>query len=203
MTLDEAIKRSKDTKHIIEQAISGVISRGSTKDLIVAAYLSLAMQHHSAIIVLIENQIPSSAAALARPILEACYRGNWVAVLADIEECEKINSIDYKWSQTWDIAKQVDEYLMEQNTLIPFKIFHTIYEKNAPALNGFTHGGIQQLSRQFSEDGTQITPTFRDTELVELLNSSNTHLAMTLLAFAFNEDKHELAQLAQTLITED
>lgn len=203
MTLDEAIIKAKDTKHIVEQAIGGITCGSSIKDKIVAAYLSLARQHHSSIIILIENKEPSSAAALARPILEACYRGNWVAVLADSEECDKINTIEYKWKQTWDIAKQVDEYLMKQNTLIPSKIFHSIYKQNAPILNGFTHGGIEQLSRQFSKDGTQIIPTFDDMELVELLNSSNTHLAMTMLAFAFNEDNHQLAQIAQKVIIEN
>ena len=63
-----------------------------------------------------------------------------------------------------------------------------------------THGGIEQIGRQFSEDGTEIKPTFSDPELLELLQSSNTHLAMTLLGFSYTSNNDKLSEIAQSLI---
>jgi hypothetical protein len=198
MILNEVLQKSIATKYTIEQSLSGIQTSTSTKDLIVASYLALAQQHHSSIVLLIKNNLHSSAAALARPLLEACYRGTWVQLIADDEECEKINTPEYDWNKkkTWQLAKEVDEVLND-------KVFHDIYERNIKALNGFTHGGLEQISRQINSEHKIIQPTFTDEELTELLISSNGQLAMTLLAFTVNINDTNLADIAKKLILEE
>lgn len=196
MTLVEALQKAKDTKQTIELSLSGIHTGTTTKDLIVASYLALAKQHHSSIIFLIENNLHSSAAALSRPLLEACYRGTWVQLVADDEECEKINTKEYKWKQTWQLAKGVDEVLKSGT-------FHNIYKNNSLSLHGFTHGGLEQISRQINSKHKIMQPTFTDGELIELLISSNGQLAMTLLSFAVNIDNTDLANIAKKLIMEE
>jgi hypothetical protein len=198
MTLNETLQKAKDTKQTIEQLLSGIKTGTMTKDLIVASYLALAKQHHSSIILLIENNLYSSAVALSRPLLEACYRGTWVELIADEDECENINTPEYDWNKrkTWQLAKEVDNVLDD-------KVFHSVYERNIKALNGFTHGGLEQISRQINNKSHIMQPTFKDEELIELLNSSNGHLAMTLLAFAVNINNTDLANISKKLILEE
>lgn len=193
MTLNDALQKAKDTKQTMEQSLSGIQTGTTTKDLIVASYLALAQQHHSSIVLLVENNLHSSASALARPLLEACYRGTWVQLIADDDECENINTDNYKWKVTWEIAKEVGEVLKTET-------FCNIYKNNSPSLHGFTHGGLEQISRQINNEHKIMQPTFTDEELTELLISSNGQLAMTLLAFAVNINNTNLSDIAKKLI---
>lgn len=198
MTLTEALQKAKNIKQTVELSLDGIQTGTTIKDLIVASYLALARQHHSSIILLIENNLQSSAAALSRSLLEACYRGTWVQLIASDDECDKINTPKYDWNKrkTWQLAKEVDDVLHD-------KVFHNIYERNIKTLNGFTHGGLEQISRQINSEYKIMQPTFTDEELIELLVSSNGQLTMTLLAFALNINNTDLANIAKNLIMEE
>ena len=196
MTLDEALQKAKDTKQSVLASLGGITSSSTIKDLIVVSYLALVKQHHASVILLIENNLHSSAVALSRPLLEACYRCLWVQLVADNDECEKIKTPDYDWKQTWKLAKEVDGALCGG-------VFHSICQRNIGVLNDFTHGGLEQISRQINYSTHIVEPTFSDEELIVLLVSSNAQLAMTLLAFALNINDKKLIEFAQKLLLEE
>lgn len=200
--LKKALLEAKDVGVEISKALSDVRVNDVLKEKILAGYLSLAMQHHNSIIVLVENDILSSAAALARPLLEACYRGHWFALVADDSIIDQFNEgVDiFRSKPTYLLAKEIDEYLETHNEEIDKGVFHAIYQNNSPILHGMTHGGMEQIGRQFSEDGTKIKPTFSDAELIELIQSSDTHLAMTLLSFSYTCNNSKLSEIAHSLI---
>lgn len=197
----DSIQEAKRIEESINEALAGVKTGKSTKDIIIAGYLSLAMQHHSSIILLIENNLSSSAAALGRPLLEACYRGTWFELVCDDEIAKKFNEGEYQLKLTYILAKEIDQYIEQDETNdVDTSIFHHIYEQNSSTLHGMTHGGMEQIGRQLSEDGETIISTFSDEALVELLISSNSLLAMTLLAFGKNIDDRTLISIARKLI---
>lgn len=193
--LDKAIAEAKKAEHTVGQALSGFTVNDILKEKIVAGYMSIAMYHHRSIILLIEQQLHSSASALARPLLEACYRGTWVSLIADDEISEKINSSTYTFKPTWEVAKEIDSVIGDE-------VFYTVFNLNKDVLNGMTHGGIELIARQFDKDGSAITSSFSDEELIELLQSSNSHLGMTLLGFSYNLKNDKLMALAKKLIIE-
>ena len=66
-----------------------------------------------------------------------------------------------------------------------------------------THGGIEQIGRQFDKDGDTIQTTFDNEALFALLNSSNVSLGMILLAFGDVEEDELLINLAHKIIKEE
>lgn len=188
-----ALQEAKQVEKSIEEALQSVQTGESTKDMIVAGYLSLAMQHHSSIILLIENNLPSSAVALKRPLVEATYRGTWFALIAKNKQAEDFNAGDFTLKKTYKLAKDIDREIKGDS-------FHYVYEQNSPILHAMTHGGIEQISRQFSKDAKLVIPTFEDEELIEIINASNMNLLMMLLAFGVNIDDSEIMLFARKLI---
>lgn len=196
-TISAALLEAKQVEESIGQALSDFTIGKSIKDKISAGYLSIAIQHHSSIINLVEKELPSSAAALLRPLLEACYRGIWFSWIANDNQANAFNKNDgsFELKQTYKLAKDIDRKIQSDT-------FHKIYEKNSTTLHGFTHGGIEQVTRQFSQDHMLVTPSFKEGELIEILVSSNANLAMALLAFAKNMDNQELEEIATKILLE-
>ncbi len=189
----DALEKAKGIKKSILENIMGVASGSKIKDMIVAGYLSLAIQHHSSIVLLIEKNLHSSAGALFRPLVEATYRGIWFALIASDKQIEDFNAKKLKLKRTHELAKDIDKK-------IEGKTFHYILKHNSPIMNGMTHGGIEQIWRQFSEKDRTIIPSFKDEELIELIHASSMNLSIMLLYFGMNIKNEELTSFARKLI---
>lgn len=187
--LEEAVK----VQTIIGSSVSEIEVDDNAKDLIVVGYLSLAIQHHSAIVQLIQSNLSSSASALYRPLIDAVYRGTWFALIATDTQCEQFSTGEFRLKQTYKLAKDIDR-VIESDT------FHSIYERNSTALHGYTHGGLEQIGRQFDKEKGIIISSFSDEELIELLQGANVNLAMMLLAFAYNRKSEALELNAKKII---
>ena len=59
---------------------------------------------------------------------------------------------------------------------------------------------MELLVRQFDVEGNSITSSFRDEDLIILLEVCNAQLAMTLLGFSSHIKNDELVALAHKLI---
>ncbi|MFW3346595.1 DUF6988 family protein [Aliarcobacter butzleri] len=196
-SLESVLNKSFEIGKKVSKSIEGITINDDTKDLMIAAYLSLNIQHHSAILKLIELKIPSSAAALFRSLTDAYYRMTWLSFLGTDIDVNEINTTDYNWLQTWKLADKIDQHLSQLHgeTITDS---HDILRNFSRACNGYTHGGIEQLARQF-KDGT-IEVNFEDDELIELVNGSNAFLSMTLLTFANHTNNSELRNLAEEIV---
>lgn len=189
------IKKSKKYETLIFKALDGRTCNSGIREKIVAGYLALSTQHHCSIIALIENQLYSSAYALLRPIIEAVYRGTWLTFVASDEDIEHFTTgLGFKFNPTWKLAKEIDE-------VIEGETFHTVYNSNAPLLNGMTHGGIEQIGKQFGEDGNFIELNFEDQDVSELLKVSNANVGVILLSYSLFQKDKELTKLAKDIIS--
>jgi hypothetical protein len=190
------IEESKENQILIKNALSGRKSEGKRKK-VVAGFLSLSMQHHHSISLLVENKLYSSAFALLRPLFDAVYRGTWISLAASDDEIENFSiDKDFEFKNTYKLAKDIDKK-------INVTTFHDVYKQNSPLLHGMTHGGIEQIGRQFDKDGDTIQTTFDNEALFALLNSSNVSLGMILLAFGDVEEDELLINLAHKIIKEE
>lgn len=196
-SLESVLNKSFEIGEKVSKSVEGITINDNTKDLMIAAYLSLNIQHHFAILKLIELKIPSSAAALFRSLTDAYYRMTWLSSLGTDTDANEINTTDYNWPQTWKLADKIDQFFsqLHDETITDL---HDILRKFSRATNGYTHGGIEQLARQF-KDG-KIEANFTDEELIELLNGSNAFLSMTLLTFSYHINNEELGNLAKEIV---
>jgi len=120
--------------------------------------------------------------------------GTWLTLAATDEEVENFSSDDgFKFKPTYKLAKAID-MKVEGST------FHDVYEENSSLLHGMTHGGIEQIGKQFTDDGTIIQPTFEDTDLVTSLNCANANIGMILLSYSIFQNDKNLTKLAKDII---
>jgi hypothetical protein len=109
------------------------------------AYFGLAIEHHVAIALLIEQGRYSSAYALVRPLYEAALRGYWVAFVArdaDVVELQRH-------------TPSFDRIIRELNAGSPIfeaKQFAGVHALGWKSFCDYTHGGSRQLSRWLAGD---------------------------------------------------
>jgi len=181
MTLDEALEQARNKLDRSFELMNGLEGKGDLLDKLVASYVLLAMEHHHAMIILIENHRRISVAALVRPQFEAIVRGTWLAFKGDGVIASEIGAGLHKWKGIRKMCTQID-------TFIEGKTFTEIVDTNIDALHSYTHGGTHMLSRCMNDN--DIISSFTDNEMIEILSATSVNMLMMILAFAVKAD-HE------------
>jgi hypothetical protein len=128
---------------------------------IYGAYFSIAHEHFASMLLLLRQHHPASAATLARPHFEACFRGMWVNLKATDPEVDKL----FAWKAPTfpSMATILDDIDAGYGAEGALKLFQIHWN----TLCGLTHTGVEQLSRRFSDTGIQSA--FTDEDLVKIM----------------------------------
>ena len=145
---------------------------------ITAAFCNLALDHHTAIILLFRNKLYGSGLALVRSTFEAMLRAHWIVGCANETEVDQFSE-----DPTFNIMSRCDPDRIDAS----FQTggFFREAKSNAwDALNAYTHGGLGQLVRQFS--GGRIQPSYRHRDILEGISAATASVLMLgyLLAHA-------------------
>jgi hypothetical protein len=157
--------------------------------MITLAYLNLAMDHYSAIILLFRNKLYSSGLALVRAIFEAMLRAHWVVGVSTAEEVDRVAE-DHDFdimsrvvADRIDAAFQADGFFRQAKT------------DAWKAMNAYTHSGLRQLVRQFS--GGRVEAAYPNEELLEGLRAATASILLLgyLLAHFTGRDTQPIEAL--------
>jgi hypothetical protein len=143
----------------INSDLAGLMMNGRVA--LYAGYFSIAHEHFASMLHLLRMQYPASAAALARPHFEACFKGMWVNLKATDLEVDKL--FVWKAPDFPTMAVMLDDIDAGYGADGALKMFHMHWK----TLCGLTHTGIEQLSRRFSDSGIQST--FTDEDLIKIM----------------------------------
>jgi len=147
-----------------------------SRRLLFSAFMSLAMSHHEAILFLSEHKrFASSAFALFRSLIEATYRGLFVAYLATPEQVTKIKDGGKPYPEFNTLTAKLDE-------LFKTDMFSQYGGEAWKTLNGLTHGGVEQLSNRVSADAG-FGSHFDDADVASMLASSTSALVRMVIQF--------------------
>jgi hypothetical protein len=139
------------------------------RTLMALCFISQMFEHHGATLVLLANDQIGSAFALARSVVEGIYRGLGINSGATDEEVERFASKDeIKFSMT-DLARSNDEtYKLGKSG----EFFQGFKKRSWDALNSYTHTGMMQLARRFSEH--EFKPDYTEKQVVQITNTLTT-----------------------------
>lgn len=143
------------------------------KTLLVLGFMSQVIEHHEEMLVLITEGMTSSAFALARSIFEGMYRGLWIdraATEAEIEHFIKKDKIQISIST---MAKEIDKAYGSGNS------FDDLKKREWNALNSYTHNGMLQLGRRFTERELAYT----DAQRAEIMSAVTKCVLMLIALF--------------------
>ena len=145
------------------------------KSQILIAYHSIIAEHHSAIFLLVQNDLCGSAFALVRPVYEILYRAHWVAACASEKQIEKIFKDRDIFPKMADLVIEIDKAFGTGDS------WQTIKTGTWASMNDYTHSGIRQIGRRFQDD--QVLQNYDTGEVLEVLNGVN--VALILVAHLF------------------
>lgn len=182
MTLEQRPQLSEVVGSELEQAqllvgwintnLLGVEVKGDHRHRVPAQLFDLAIEHHAGIIQLLACRIYASAFALVRPEFECFVRGAWLHHCASEDELGGFLERDVIPLTFGHLIAAVEE-----KPEFPKGILSSVKDEAWKAMNGYTHGGIHQVSRRMQ--GDYIEPDFEDDALLEVIRFSG---AMALLA---------------------
>ena len=134
----------------------------SFRTQIFVGLLTTVFEHHDSTLLLLRTgKNDASAFALARVLVEAFYRGLWLYLCATDDQVEQVRTGGAPYPKFIDITQAVDKSLGGKGKS---KLGSDIWK----SLNGFTHTGIEQLSRRFNTNG-ELVPDYDVDVIIELL----------------------------------
>jgi Family of unknown function (DUF6988) len=171
------MRRAGQMHQFVADQLAGKYPDDDDRLTLFAAFLSLTQSHHEAILVLAgQERLIGSAFALFRPMAEVSYRGLFAAFLANDEQVEKIKSGGEPYGHFNELAAKLDTVFNTDGFFVQYA------GQSWKMLNGYTHGGMEQLARRIDETGS-LGAHFEPEEVHNLLSSSTSLLTRTAIPF--------------------
>lgn len=164
LLIERALKLSEDLQLLVNG--TSVIIRNE-RDPLALMYWNIAFEHHQGIFVLLKGRYEAPAFALLRIFQEAVLRA-FVVMFGTEGQVQAIKRGVYRL-EPQEVAKLIDCKLESAERMIQSRIKQTF-----DGLHGFTHSGIQQLTRQFrsGDSGTDIISNYSDKDVSALVNET-------------------------------
>ena len=142
------------------------------------ALFKLAIDHSQAIVILVGSGCDSSALALQRPCFEAFTRGVWVRWCISDPELTEVRKKG-EFPEMWKLVKKI-----EANEEFQLEALKYVKEQAWSHWCGLTHGGMEQIVRQWSKNGiesnhdpTEIEQALHWADLWQLLSATQLAIA--------------------------
>ncbi len=164
-----------------------------TKNILLTAYVDIALEHHEAISLLIKSKLYGSAFALARSLFDAMFRALWINSCATQDQIEQVASRDDgKFPTVGEMVAMIDQRYSTDN------FFTSIKSASWAAMCSYTHPGLLQITRRFT--GNDVKPNYGDAEILEVLNSTNAAIILLSRMFFVSVGyQHEAAEVEKMM----
>lgn len=178
MTLDETLTLSDALNRDLWETIFDEPFDGSIvthKTIVLIGMIDAALEHQSAITLLIREDHHGSAMTLVRSVVEAMYRGSWIVAKASEADAEKVRDGTFRWPDMNQVVSQADKAYDTGG------FFASAKAGNWGALNSFTHTGELQIARRFT--GNDLQSKYSEDELQYAIVSTLTAIGILALPF--------------------
>lgn len=177
----------------IDSKLPGVKIEGIHRHRIPAQLYDLALEHAASILHLIDRCRYASAFALVRCEFECFVRGAWIHHRATDDEIEQFVEKDEIKPKMWRLIEA-----LEQHPPFEDKLLSNVKEKAWAPMNGYTHGGIHQVSRRLV--GDFIEPAFEDEALLEVMQFAGIMALVALGEIAAMAERKDIVAEAQAMM---
>lgn len=159
------LSKSEELMRVIALSTYELVMPESLRSRVATACLSVALDHHHAITILVANDRLASAFALARPVFESFIRGTWLTHCATDVQVEE-------FSTGWSPPK-IDLLLKELESKPGYdgKVLSTIKASSWTSMCAYTHTGGLQIQRWQTE--YSVEPQYDQEEVEEVLEFTN------------------------------
>jgi hypothetical protein len=159
---------------------------------IVIGFISIVIEHHEAVLLLIMHGMVGSAFALGRPIVEGTYRGLWLNAVATDEELQRFIDKDEIKLSFQEITETLDP---AHNT---GDLFQELKNNAWKGLNSFTHTGMLQLGRRFTEH--EVKNSYTEGQIYEITTALTTCVLILISRFLAKQNHPVEAKTVDALV---
>ncbi len=168
---DILLKNGDNVREFINSNLEGFKFPDDPKSVLLVGFLSLSLDHHESVALLIRAKNTGSAFALLRPQLEIVFRAHWVIGCAAATQINQLYQDDFfKFPQMKQMASCIDTAFASDRFFMDWK------QNSWKRLNSFAHPGHTALSRRFN--GRECKPNYSESEIFEALRASNAYLIL-------------------------
>lgn len=187
------LTKIRGTLDWIDRKLPDVTIEGDHRHRIPAQLYDLALEHAASIFHLIETCRYASAFALVRCEFECFVRGAWLHHRATDDEITQFVEKDEIKPKLWQMIEA-----LEQQPPFEDKLLSNVKESAWTSMNGYTHGGIHQVSRRLV--GDFIEPAFEDASLLEVIQFAGILGLISFGEIAAMANREDLVTEAQAMI---
>jgi hypothetical protein len=186
----QAVAKGAELIEWIHTQLPKIELPGDHRHRIPAQLFDLAIEHAVAILRLISTSNHASAFALVRCEFECFVRGAWLHYRASDADFEILVIQDRIEPRFADLISD-----LEQGAPFDDKLLSHVKDSAWGPMNGYTHGGIHQISHRLQ--GDYIEPNFSDGAILEVVQFSLTLGLMAYGEIAHMAGREELVAEAQ------
>lgn len=92
--LKEHLIRCEKAMQAVKPILGQHAFTADSRNVTIIGFISGLIEHHEAILLLIMHEMPGTASALLRPVVEGSYRALWINLPATDDEVKKFNEKD-------------------------------------------------------------------------------------------------------------
>lgn len=164
MNSDDALNKATQLMSSLDRKLDGLKVIGGIEARVSAALLHLSLEHFGAIVVLLQNQLNGSAAALVRVQYEALIRGMYFYQCASESEAEQF----FSGVQPPKIGLMIER--LEKKPGFTSGVFSRVHLREWDAMNSYTHGGSAQVQRRYS--GSDLANHYSGSDRLDILRAA-------------------------------
>jgi hypothetical protein len=162
------------------------------RTMIVIAFISILIEHHEAVLLLIMRDKVGSAFALGRPIVEGMFRGLWLNVCATDEQVNRFIDKDEIKLTLGEMAEAIDPAYKAED------LFRGLKKSAWDGLNSFTHTGMLQLGRRFTEH--EVKNSYTEAQIYEMTTTLTTCVLVVISRFLAKQGHSDDAKAIDALV---
>jgi hypothetical protein len=157
------------------------------RSLLVASFFTLALEHYSAVVVLIAAGLSASAFALIRPIHEAYIRGRWLQYCASDLELTSFGDRE-KFPKIKVMVDAIEIAAPEEKASL--KRLTAYHQAAWNSMNSYTHGGQKQILNRIT--WRKIQSNFTDELVISGLKTASAYglLVATAISLLLGRDEY-------------
>lgn len=181
----EEIERAKQYVEALHSSVDGLAVPSDTRTRVAGACFSIALDHHHAIVLLVEARLFAAAFALVRLAFEAYVRGEWLSQCASDPLVEAF----FEGKE----PPKIDCMLAEMEMLDAFneKLLSDIKSKSWRSMCAYTHTGGLHVQRWNTADG--IEANYDREEVLEIVKFAEGIGSLAIIGVARLANDDELA----------
>jgi Family of unknown function (DUF6988) len=198
--LDDITTRGAEIRTRLHDLLLRHKYAGNTKNMVLAAYVNIALEHHKAIWLLSESGLDGSALAMVRLVWDPYLRALWINKVATEQQIEQASRDKLNWLRIPvrdDIKKAYGDH-SDPEQMEKLDEFLQRVKEVWQAMSSYTHSGGLQIGRQFT--GDEVKPKYSEGAIAEALNLATLALLLLLQMFFVSMECYEEVKEVLTLV---